>query len=98
MVKEARQQAPKIVVVHGETIAEPVAEGTNRAAVELSADMISPSPKHYLRGRPATLQKKRRRPRSYIRKGHSLSVGMLQRGIKFGVHLVINTDAHRPLI
>ena len=41
MVKEARQLGAKIVVVHGETIAEPVAEGTNRAAIEAGADIVS---------------------------------------------------------
>lgn len=31
----------KIVVVHGETRTEPVAEGTNRAAVEANVDILA---------------------------------------------------------
>src|SRR3972149_2370324 len=34
LTDEARQLGAKIVVVHGETIVEPVTEGTNRAAIE----------------------------------------------------------------
>src|SRR3990170_4251598 len=41
IVKEARSLGAKIIVVHGETIAEPVAQGTNRAAIEAGADILA---------------------------------------------------------
>jgi len=96
MVKEARQLGAKIVVVHGETITEPVAEGTNRAAIEAGADIVSHpgiiSTEDLLlaKEKGVTLE-------ITSRKGHSLSNGhVAKEAIKFGVHLVINTDAHGP--
>ncbi|MDO8746742.1 MAG: histidinol phosphate phosphatase domain-containing protein [Thermodesulfovibrionales bacterium] len=96
MVKEARQLGAKIVVVHGETIAEPVAEGTNRAAIEAGADIVSHpgiiSTEDLLlaKEKGVTLE-------ITSRKGHSLSNGhVAKEAIKFGVSLVINTDAHSP--
>lgn len=41
LVKEARQLGAQIVVVHGETLVEPVKEGTNRAAIQAGADILS---------------------------------------------------------
>jgi histidinol phosphatase-like PHP family hydrolase len=41
IVKEARHLGAKIVVVHGETIVEPVTPGTNRAAIEANADILA---------------------------------------------------------
>ncbi|HAW50635.1 TPA: PHP domain-containing protein [bacterium] len=41
LAKEARRLGAKIVVVHGETIAETVPQGTNRAAVEADIDILA---------------------------------------------------------
>src|SRR5208283_4701869 len=38
LIKEARALGAQIIVVHGETLVEPVVEGTNRAAIEGGAD------------------------------------------------------------
>ena len=40
MVKRARALGAFIVLVHGETITEPVLPGTNRAAIEAGADIL----------------------------------------------------------
>ena len=40
MVKRARELGAFIVLVHGETITEPVLPGTNRAAIEAGADIL----------------------------------------------------------
>ena len=40
-VKRSRELGAKLVVIHGETIVEPVAPGTNRAGLEAAADMIA---------------------------------------------------------
>jgi histidinol phosphatase-like PHP family hydrolase len=96
LVKEARQLGAKIVVVHGETIVEPVAPGTNRAAIEADADilahpgLISEQDLLFAKEKGVTLE-------ITARKGHSLSNGYVAReAIRFGVPLCINTDAHSP--
>lgn len=96
MVKEARRLGAKIVVVHGETVVEPVAEGTNRAAIEAGADilahpgLISPEDLHFARERGITLE-------ITARKGHSLSNGYVaKQAVAFGVPLTIDTDSHSP--
>lgn len=96
MVKEARQLGAKIVIVHGETIAEPVAEGTNRAAIEAGADIVSHP--GIISTEDLLLAKEKGVALEITsRKGHSLSNGhVAKEAIKFGVHLVINTDAHSP--
>jgi putative hydrolase len=97
LVKEARNLGAKIVVVHGETLVEPVAPGTNRAAIEANADIlahpgiISEEDLLLAKERGVTLE-------ITSRKGHSLSNGYVAReAMRFGVRLCINTDAHSPL-
>ena len=41
LTRHARQQGARLVVVHGETIVEPVEEGTNRAAIEAGVDILA---------------------------------------------------------
>ncbi|MBE0425042.1 MAG: histidinol phosphate phosphatase domain-containing protein [Nitrospirae bacterium] len=96
IVKEARNLGAKIVVVHGETIVEPVAAGTNRAAIEAFADilahpgLISEEDLLLAKEKGVTLE-------ITSRKGHSLSNGYVAKeAIRFGVPLCINTDAHSP--
>ncbi len=97
LVKEARHLGAKIVVVHGETIVEPVAPGTNKAAIEANADIlahpgvISMEDILYAKEQGIILE-------LTSRKGHSLANGYIaQEAMKFGVPLCINTDAHSPL-
>jgi histidinol phosphatase-like PHP family hydrolase len=96
IVKEARHLGAKIVVVHGETIVEPVTPGTNRAAIEANADIlahpgiISTEDLLLAKEKGVTLE-------ITSRKGHSLSNGYVAKeAMKFGVPLCINTDAHSP--
>jgi histidinol phosphatase-like PHP family hydrolase len=96
LVKEARQLGAKIVVVHGETLVEPVAPGTNRAAIEANVDILAHpgliSEKDLLlaKEKGVTLE-------ITARKGHSLSNGYVAKeAMRFGVPLCINTDAHGP--
>jgi histidinol phosphatase-like PHP family hydrolase len=96
LVKEARHLGAKIVVVHGETLVEPVAAGTNRAAIEALADilahpgLISEEDLLFAKEKGVTLE-------ITSRNGHSLSNGYVAKeAIKFGVPLCINTDAHSP--
>jgi putative hydrolase len=96
LVKEARHLGARIVVVHGETLVEPVAPGTNRAAIEANADIlahpgiISEEDLFLAKEKGVTLE-------ITSRKGHSLSNGYVAKeAMRFGVPLCINTDAHIP--
>lgn len=96
LVKEARQLGARIVVVHGETLVEPVLPGTNRAAIEANADIlahpgiISEEDLLFAKEKGVTLE-------ITARKGHSLANGhVAKEAIKFGVPLCVNTDAHSP--
>lgn len=96
LVKEARRLGARLVIVHGETIVEPVAEGTNMFAIEAGADIISHPG---LISKEALLYAKERGVALEItsRKGHSLSNGYIAKhAMMHGVSLVINTDAHSP--
>ena len=96
MVKEARQLGAKIVVVHGETIAEPVAEGTNRAAIEAGADIVSHP--GIISTEDLLLAKEKGVALEITsRKGHSLSNGHVPKeAIKFGVPLGNKYRRSRP--
>jgi len=41
MVRKARRLGAELVVVHGETLVEPVPPGTNRRAIEAGADILA---------------------------------------------------------
>ena len=96
LVREARSLGARIVVVHGETIVEPVREGTNRAGIEAEADIISHP--GLISTEDLLLAKEKD---VYLeitsRKGHSLSNGYVAReALRFGVPLCLNTDSHGP--
>lgn len=96
LVTEARSLGARIVVVHGETIAEPVISGTNRAAIQAGADIISHpgliSTEDLLFAKEAGVLLE-----ITSRKGHSLSNGhVAKEAMRFGVSLCINTDSHSP--
>lgn len=96
LVREARDLGARIVVVHGETIAEPVLPGTNRAAIEAAVDILA---------HPGLISEtdvmRAREQGVYLeisaRKGHSLTNGhVLGLARRFEVPLVLNTDSHGP--
>jgi len=96
LVKEARHLGAKIVVVHGQTIVEPVAPGTNRAAIEANADILAHP--GIISEEDLLLAKEKGVVLEITsRKGHSLSNGYVAKeAMRFGVPLCINTDAHSP--
>lgn len=96
IIREARRLGARIVVVHGETIVEPVLEGTNRAAMEGGADilahpgLITHEDLLFAKETGITLE-------VTARKGHSLSNGHVAKwALTLGIPLTINTDAHSP--
>jgi putative hydrolase len=96
MIKEARALGAQIVVVHGETIVEPVAEGTNRAAIMGGADILA-HPGLISREDLLLARDKRTTLEITGRKGHSLANGYVARhAMELGIPVTINTDAHSP--
>ena len=95
-VARARELGAQIVIVHGETLTEPVPAGTNRAAIEAKADILA---------HPGllTLNDARLAARNGVlleisaRRGHSLSNGLVASlARQSGAGLVFNTDSHSP--
>lgn len=94
--KEARSLGASIIVVHGETIAEPVMPGTNRAAVQSPIDILA---------HPGLISEEEAMLAAQnsifleisTRKGHSLTNGhVFTCARKCGAKLVLNTDSHSP--
>lgn len=92
----AREHGAELVVVHGETIVEPVRVGTNRAAIEAGVDilahpgLINEDDVQLAAAKGVCLE-------ITTRKGHSLTnghVAVLAR--RYGAKLVVNNDAHAP--
>lgn len=93
---DARQLGAKIVVVHGETIVEPVSIGTNLAAVESNVDILAHP--GLITAEEVRLAKANN---VYLeitaRKGHSLANGYVASlAMKLGAKLLVNSDAHAP--
>ncbi len=95
-VEMAWKEGAEIVVVHGETLAEPVKEGTNLAALNEETSILA---------HPGLISEKEaelaRENGIFVeisaRKGHCLGNGHVARmAEKFGYELVINTDMHSP--
>lgn len=97
LARQAKSAGADVVVVHGETIVEPVAPGTNRAAVE-AVDVDVLAHPGFLTNEEARLAAERG---CYIeittRKGHSLTNGHVARVCRAsGAALVVNSDSHEP--
>ena len=96
LIERCREEGAKLIVVHGETVVEPVAKGTNIAAIEGGADILA----HPGLIEPETLEKAAKAGvfiEITARKGHNITNGYVVReGRKAGVKFVINTDAHSP--
>lgn len=96
IVKEARALGARIVVVHGETIVEPVKTGTNRAAIQAGADILA-HPGLITEEDILFAKEKNVLLEITSRKGHSLSNGYVAKEAqRFGAPLCINTDSHSP--
>lgn len=96
VAREARRQGAKLVLVHGETIVEPVAPGTNLAALQADIDILAHP--GLLSAEEATLAAERGICLELTtRKGHSLCNGHVARmALAHGAKLVVNTDSHSP--
>ncbi len=96
MVKLARELGAEVVLVHGETIVEPVLAGTNRAGIEAGADIIS-HPGLITEEDARLASQKGVRLEISGRKGHCYTnghVALMAR--KVGAALVFGSDSHSP--
>ena len=96
LVSEARKLGAKILIVHGETLTEPVPPGTNLAAIQAGADILA---------HPGLITEEEGRLAAskgvYLeittRRGHSLTNGHVASvARKCGALLVLNNDTHAP--
>ena len=93
---KARLAGAKIIIVHGETIVEPVAQGTNSAALAADIDILA-HPGLISREDVITAKEKGIFLEISARKGHSLTNGHVARlASESGAPVVINTDSHGP--
>ena len=93
---EARKLGAKIVLVHGETIVEPVPAGTNLAALNSAIDILA-HPGLLKEDEARLAAKKGIFLEITTRRGHSLSNGhVAQMARKFKANLILNNDAHAP--
>lgn len=96
LVEKARSLGALIVVVHGETVAEPVLPGTNRAGIEAGADILS-HPGLITMDDAALAAERHVALEITARKGHCLSNGHVAKtAMAAGASMVINTDSHSP--
>ncbi len=93
---KARRLGAKIIVVHGETIVEPVASQTDHYAVNADIDilahpgLIMPDDVKVAAQRDVYLE-------ISSRKGHSLTNGHVAKlALEMGAKLVLDTDSHEP--
>ena len=96
LADRARSLGAKLVVIHGETIVEPVAPGTDHHALEANIDilahpgLIDPEDVELAAHRGIFLE-------ISARKGHCLTNGYVAKlAMEMGAHLVLNTDTHEP--
>jgi histidinol phosphatase-like PHP family hydrolase len=96
LVKRARQLGARLVVLHGETVCEPVHLGTNRAGIEAGVDILA---------HPGLLSEEEARIARAngvhleisARFSHGLGNGrVVATAREAGAPLVIDSDAHEP--
>ncbi len=93
----AKELGARVVVVHGETITEPVAPGTNAAAVRCRDVDILSHPGLLTSEDAAAAAENGVHLEITARKGHSTANGHVARvGIQAGARLLFSTDAHAP--
>lgn len=97
LARRARELGAQLVAVHGETVVEPVRNGTNFAAVECQdVDLLAHPGLIENRTVEAAVENQVYLELS-ARTGHSLGNGRVANlGLAAGAKLVVNSDAHSP--
>ncbi|HPL65390.1 MAG TPA: histidinol phosphate phosphatase domain-containing protein [Smithellaceae bacterium] len=96
LVSEARKLGAQILIVHGETLTEPVPSGTNLAAIQAGADILA-HPGLITEEEVRLAASKGVHLEITTRRGHSLTNGhVASMARKCGALLVLNNDTHAP--
>lgn len=96
VIERVRMRGISYVIVHGETITEPVEEGTNRAAIEAGCDILA-HPGIIKEEDVKLAAEKGVLLEISARKGHSLGNGRVASLSKrYGAKLIFGSDTHAP--
>lgn len=94
---KAKSLGARLVIVHGETIVEPVESGTNSAAVESPDVNVLAHPGLITEADAGTAATKGVFLELSARRGHSLTNGhVASLALSTGALLLLNSDAHQP--
>lgn len=94
LARRAREKGAELILVHGETIVEPVPKGTNRAALDAGIDILA-HPGIISEEEVRIAQQKGIYLEISSRRGHSLTNGWVAKLAKrMGAKLILNTDTH----
>lgn len=92
----ARRLGAEIIVVHGETPVEPVAPGTDRAAVEIGVDILA-HPGFITQEEAEIAAQNNVCLEITSRSGHNITNGHVARiASQVGAEMVVDTDTHSP--
>jgi histidinol phosphatase-like PHP family hydrolase len=96
LARRARRLGAALVVLHGETVSEPVAPGTNRAAIEAGVDILAhpgliTQEEARLAASKGVLLEISTRPSHGMANGHVVAAARAA-----GAGLVIDSDTHAP--
>jgi histidinol phosphatase-like PHP family hydrolase len=96
LIQKSRRQGAQLVLVHGETLVEPVERGTNLAAIESGVDILA-HPGLISRQEANLAAENNVALEISTRKGHCLANGHVAAMARItSAPLVINNDAHAP--
>ena len=96
LVHAARELGAKIIVLHGETVVEPVAQGTNRAGIEAGIDILA-HPGLLTQEDAVKAAEKKVFLEITARYGHNITNGHVVRAAEAaGASMVLNSDCHGP--
>lgn len=97
LASKARKMGAEIIVVHGETLVEPVIEGTNWSAVNCPDVDILAHPGLITREEAEIARDNNIALEITSRCGHNLSNGHVAKlALEVGAKMVLNTDTHKP--
>ena len=96
IVEQARDLGARIIVLHGETVAEPVAPGTNIAGIESGVDILA-HPGLLTPDEADLAAEKNVYIEITARAGHSLTNGHVAKlAQSAGAKMILNSDCHEP--
>ena len=96
LVSQARSLGARLVLVHGETLSEPVAAGTNKKALQCDIDILA-HPGLITQEEARLAAKKGILLEITTRCSHAYSNGHVVKMAKLaGARLVLNSDSHAP--